>query len=507
MRRLLLLLPLLSLTLATPARASENAQLSIMMDDNQLIYSGQSAMSFAIGRMKALGVDYVRVSVLWSAVAQGMKKSARGHGDNPKAYPKRNWDRYDELVRAAQAQGVGVYFDVTGPGPSWDMGTPPRSEAKYADTWEPDAKAFGRFVTAVGRRYSGTYKDENAGRKALPRVSFWAIYNEPNQPGWLTPQFKGKIPWSPVMYRDLWFFGRQGLDRSGHKDDIVLIGETAPLGNRNGNTGSPLYPKQFIREFFCADDSGRALGGAAAKARHCSTLKRIEPLRYTAWAHHPYTKKAPPTQRDPSPDAITIANIGELPDYLDRFKAPREGFAASNLVALTEFGYETNPPDPFSGVSLAKQAEWINVGDYLAYKQPRVIANTQFLLRDAPAVKHASGKAKWFNYQSGLFTDKGRPKPAAYSYRMPLVLERHGGGTATLWGWLRFLANGVSTEVSLQFKPAGGSYATVGDPVPVTNPYGFFEATLPQSGPGTWRASFTNFYNGLTFYSREIKSP
>ena len=46
-------------------------------------------------------------------------------------------------------------------------------------------------MTAGGRRYSGSYAlPAAAGVPAvrLPRVNYWSIWNEPNQPGWLAPQ-------------------------------------------------------------------------------------------------------------------------------------------------------------------------------------------------------------------------------------------------------------------------------------------------------------------------------
>src|SRR4051794_39352570 len=113
MRRLILLLPLLLVAFASPAKASPNTQLSIMMDDDQLLYRGDQAREFAMQRMKSLGVDYVRVTVLWRVVAHNMKKKNRRKADSPKAYPKVNWDRYDALVRSGARNGVGIYMDVT----------------------------------------------------------------------------------------------------------------------------------------------------------------------------------------------------------------------------------------------------------------------------------------------------------------------------------------------------------------------------------------------------------
>ena len=60
--------------------------------------------------MKGLGVDAVRVSVLWDAVAP--KKKMR-NGADPTQYRAANWDKYDDLVRSAASRGMGVYLDVT----------------------------------------------------------------------------------------------------------------------------------------------------------------------------------------------------------------------------------------------------------------------------------------------------------------------------------------------------------------------------------------------------------
>jgi hypothetical protein len=512
----LLLLALLALTgLGRPGVAHANAQLqySIMMDDDQLLYRGDAVRDDAMRRMKALGVDYVRVTVLWSVVAEHAKYDKKGKrrknfkADDPRTYPKGNWDRYDRLVRAGRTLGIGVYLNVTGPGPRWAMGTAPKSLRKYQRTWEPKNKEFFKFVKAVGKRYDGTYKDENDAGAVLPRVSFWSIYNEPNQPGWLTPQWKGSTPWAPVMYRDLWRYGRTALDQTGHRDDIVLIGETAPLGSKNHNAPSQLYPKRFVREFFCVDSRNRPYTGAAAKRRHCETLKSISPLHYTAWGHHPYTKKLAPTKRDSSRDSVTIANISELPALLDAIAAKRPGTApATNYVALTEFGYETKPPDPFSGVSLTKQAEYINTGDYIAYKDPRIIANTQFLLRDVAGIKKykKSDKRHWFTYQSGLYFASGKPKPSAVAYRMPLMVTGKNATSTNLWGWVRFLPTGTAVSVQMQFKPAGTSaFGNVGDPVPI-DANGFFTAAEPLTAPGTWRAVFVESISGTTITSREV---
>jgi hypothetical protein len=521
---------LLALTLgaiASPAApANQGVMFSIMMDDDHLIYRGDQTRDATLRRMKTMGVDFVRVTVLWNVVAQNAKYDRRGKKrknfkpDDPSTYPRGNWDRYDRLVQAGQTLGVGIYFNVTGPGPRWAHRKAPKSQKRYQRTWEPKEREFFKFVKAVGRRYDGTYRDENDQRKILPRVGFWSIYNEPNQQGWLTPQYKRVgsqvVPWSPVMYRKLWRYGRAALDLTNHKGDIVLIGETAPLGSGLHNPASPIYPKKFIRELFCVSPSGSRYTGSSASKRDCNELKKIGTFNFTAWGHHPYTKFLSPTQRDKNRDSITIANINELSALLDQLGAKTGYLPANkpNFVAMTEFGYETNPPDPFSGIKPDLQAEYINLGDYIAYKDPRVIANTQFLLKDVEPIKgyKKTSKKHWFTYQSGLYYANGTPKPAAAAYNLPLVMTGKGvdspyGQGVAFWGWLRFLPLLPPDQpqyVYLQFKPQGATdFQTVGDPIQV-NQLGFFETVGPILAPGTWRAVWIEPISQTPVFSREV---
>jgi hypothetical protein len=494
---LLVVIGLAVLGLHAPTAAHANDQMvSIMMDDDLLVYRDDATRDFALRRMKALGVDYVRVTLLWSVVAEGARKTKgldkrfrRLGADNPKAYPKLNWDRYDRLVRAGRRLGIGIYFNVTGPGPEWGHKKPPASQRRNRRTWMPKAREYKLFVKAVGKRYSGTFRDENDEREIIPRVFFWSLWNEPNQGGWLTPQWRNGRPYSPVMYRQLYHAGYQGLVATGHRvgTDIILAGETAPLGSDARTARSPMRPKTFIRALFCeGGDSGPG----------CSDFAKYGPIQATGWGHHPYTKKLAPNQRDVSPESVTMANIGELAGLLDELSAKTRHIRQGLTVWSTEFGYETNPPDPFSGISLDQQAFWLTLGDWIAYKDPRVVANTQFLLNDvAPLRKHKkTSKAYWFTYQSGLYTRRGGVKPSVLAYTFPFLAfnatDSTGQPAVAYWGMLRFRPNDIPAafhdKVQLQFLPADRStgWTDLGEPITVSNGRGFFEGTtfVPQAG-------------------------
>ena len=488
------LLALLTLALLAPAgAAASEQQVSMMMDDDLLVYRDDATRDQAMTRMKQLGVDYVRVTVLWSVVAERAKstKTRRRRFDprKPSTYPIRNWDRYDRLVRAARTLGIGVYFNVTPPGPPWSRGKAPRGlRGVIRRAWKPKPGEFAKFVEAVGRRFSGRYRDENDNGEIIPRVAFWSLLNEPGQAGWLAPQYERGQMRSPGLARELFLRGRAALDRTGHGRDVILFGETSPFGSSNRNTTSPIGPKRFFRAFLCQSRRGYK----------CDLFAKYGPIRATGIAHHPYTKNVSPLQRHSHPDSITMANASDLAELVDVLATRTRNVQRGLPVYMTEFGFETNPPDPFSGVPIARQAEWNQLGEFLAYMNPRVASQTQFLLRDVAPVASARRGTKpyWFTYQSGLYLNDDTPKPAANAYYFPFLASSAGPGRSSVWGQLRFRPNslppGAQDSVQIQHQPAGsGEWRNVGPPILVTNAMGFFTATVEHGVPGQLRAIWT----------------
>jgi hypothetical protein len=491
------LLGLLAVLRPAAAHASTD-QVSIMQDDDQLLYRGNATRDQTLQAMKKLGVDAVRVTVLWNVVAQGIKSHGHFDGANPRSYRKANWDRYDELDKSANRLGIGVYFDVTGPGPARFMGK--TKDRSIAAAYKPKPTEFYKFVKAVGKRYSGTYRDENYGRTTLPAVRWWAIWNEPNQGAWLAPQYLHGRPYSPQLYRELYLRGHLALAQTGHGRDLILAGETAPLGSTGTGARSPMRPKKFIRELFCLQPNLTPYSGSAARSRGCGLFQRFGGWPMYGWAHHPYTKKLAPTARDSNPDSITFANIGDLGTLLDTVAAKTHDIQTGAPVFLTEFGYETNPPDRFAGIPLDQQAAWINQGDFIAYKNPRIASNAQFLFKDQAPLKKFTKNSKryWFTYQSGLRSGDGKAKPAYAAYAMPFNMQPlppgpGGAGQYEAWGQLRFLANGVPSTgqtVLIQFRPQGSPTWSNVTSLTGTDSLGYFDVAVPAQGPGSWRAAW-----------------
>ena len=155
-------------------------------------------------------------------------------------------------------------------------------------------------MRAVGRRYPA---------QVGCRGGYWTIQNEPNQPGWLDPQWvRSRGHWveaSPSLYRGLVDAAWRALQDTGHGRDTILIGETAPKGvSVRGTTRAlsaaalhqaPVLPR-------------RPSAAAARRGRHRARLPGFDDARRvsrrapglfasTGYAHHPYELIFAPNRR------------------------------------------------------------------------------------------------------------------------------------------------------------------------------------------------------------------
>ena len=479
---------------------------SMFQDDQLLIYSTTATVTRTLDQLAALGVDRLRLTILWSAIAPDPAASTPPpHFDagRPAAYPPAAWAPYDRVVALARARGIGVDFDLTAPGPRWAMapGAPQPSQRNH---FAPSAAAFGRFVLAVGRRYSGRYVAPGS-TAPLPRVAYWSIWNEPNQPGWLAPQWvsgragsSGPVLASARLYRGYVDAATAALRLSGHGGDTILIGELAPEGDERPGEASPVAPMPFLRAMYCVGASYAPLRGAAARALGCpasgsaAAFAAAHPGLFaaTGFAHHPYSFFLAPAASMSDPNFVPLADLGRLEQGLDRI------FTAYSVrrqipIYLTEYGYETNPPNPFRGVSPATQAADLDEAQYLAWLDPRVRTLSQFLLRDAaPNRAFRRGTVRyWSTFQTGLEYGNGRPKPSLRAYRLPVFLPQPAfaaGGAVGVWAMVRAAPNATGQPARIQWRPAHGAFRTLAV-VRTTGPDGILVATVRPPGTGAIR--------------------
>ena len=518
-----------------PAAPASAGQVSIIQDPTAMLSDPGGTMS----TFRALGVRMVRIVVVWAQVAPAAKSRQAPRGFNaadPASYPAANWAPYDQMIQLAHADGLGVDLTLSGGAPRWaeGAGIPRAALDNQFWAWRPSAQAFGQFARATAERYSGTYIPPGQANP-LPRVSFWAIWNEPNFGEDLGPQAVNgsTVSVAPGMYRALASQMWNALQTTGHGHDTVLIGETAPLGmSGSAGPGHPqglpgnfaqTKPLQFLRTLYCVDSDYRELRGRAARAVGCPataassrSFRRQNPALFnaTGFADHPYPENSPPTiETSSDPDIAPFPRVPNLERALDRLQRTY-GSGKRFPIYNTEYGYITNPPNHSSShfVSPATAAYYINWAEYLSWKQPRVASTMQYLLND-PAI--SDGKPTFGGFASGLVFSNGKPKPVYAAYRLPLFLpvtSTRRGRSLELWGCVRparyaIVDAGEQPQTAqIQFARSGSGTFTTLRTVTIRNPNScYFDVRLKFPGNGTVRLAYTYPTNPLLMFPPAVK--
>jgi hypothetical protein len=279
-----------------------------------------------------------------------------------------DWTADDSVLDALHSAGIDVLLQIVGT-PRWANGG---RSPNYAPV---SASTFKNFATAAATKYSW--------------VSRWLIWNEPNQRIWLRPT-------TPKIYVSRLLNPAYAAIHAVISDAEVAGGGTAPRGSTGG-----VAPVTWL------------LGMRKAHAK------------LDAYAHNPYPldpKRETPLRGGCTHcTTITMSTLNKLVGLVSR-NFPRA------RIWLSEYGYQTNPPDRILGVSPALQARYIAEGAYAAYRAPRVDMLIHFLYRDEPALAR---------FQSGLVTLRNAKKPAYSAFQLPLAEIARHGATVTLWGQLR----------------------------------------------------------------------
>jgi hypothetical protein len=360
---------------AQPAASSRFLRVGIY-DEAQTLY-GPIPQTFAL--LGQLRVQEIRENVYWGGqygVAQ--KRPANARDPNDPAY---HWDLYDRTVKYAQQYGIHVLFSIYST-PTWESGNASKNVAPK------NANDLRDFAYAAATRYSGTFPGSDGVN--LPAVKDWTAWNEPNNPTFLSPQYKRVggtwVIQSALSYAKICNAVYTGVHSTLLNGERVACGVTAPRGNNNPSSSRPsVSPLAFLR--------------AAKKAGLAN---------FDAWAHHPYyagpsdqpTTK-PVTAKGAPATAVTLGNIGDL------IKAVTQLYG-NKRIWITEYGYQTNPPDTLFGVTWAKQALYLKQAFGIARANPRIDLMLWFLLRDDPNLN---------GWQSGLMTIAGKKKPAFTAFQ------------------------------------------------------------------------------------------
>ena len=137
------------------------------------------------------------------------------------------------------------------------------------------------------------------------------------------------------------------------------------------------------------------------------------------------------------PDDAPLARIGTLAELLGRLAADGRIDPALRDLYLTEYGYETDPPDPGAPFRPERAAQMSSWAEAIAARQPRVRTVAQFLVRDLPGGSGAQREGRLRDWQSGVLFLDGRPKPLAAALAAPLHAEPGEPGRLRVWGRVR----------------------------------------------------------------------
>src|SRR4051794_24830495 len=175
MRRALLLL---LACLALPACAQASSTMSVTFEAPRDLQD-PATRDGAFDQIASLGARSTRVILYWNDVAPDRDSASKPGVDltDPASY---DWSKYDAILAGAKDRGWSVLLTVTGPVPVW------ATSSKKDHVTRPSAKEYQAFMTALAKHYGG-------------QVNLWSVWNEPNHPDFLQPQYstKGHRPLSP----------------------------------------------------------------------------------------------------------------------------------------------------------------------------------------------------------------------------------------------------------------------------------------------------------------------
>jgi hypothetical protein len=313
---------------------------------------------FGFRTLDDLGAQVLRMNLYWNEVA-------RARPDNPTDPddPAYNWSKWDEALERADQYGIDVILSIIGT-PRWANGG---KAVQYAPNDWDDLQAFSQ---AAADRYR--------------QVTKWMAGNEPNAPNFLKPQSVrrgGKWVFvSPEIYANMCKAVVNGVN-AARSSNTIACGALNPRGKleANGRRDS-VAPILFLQRM--------AAAGAPAEVI----------------AVHPYssTPRWGPTKKIKSNSQIVLGTINKF------ITAVNKAYSKRTRIWVTEYGYQTNPPDKLFGVTWKTQAKWLTQAFNIMRKNPRIDIALNFQILD---------DSRLGGWQSGVMTNAAKPKPSYAAFK------------------------------------------------------------------------------------------
>jgi hypothetical protein len=330
---------------------------------------------WAFRQLRSLRAGIVRITIDWSSVAKRRPRKPADPAD-----PAYDWTAVDRVVSEAARNKVRVLASIYGT---------PRWAGRARNRLPRRVTNLRLFAHAAARRYSGTYRvteRENEPARTLPAVRHWLAWNEPNNPVFLKPQwkkFRGKWrPQSAFDYAKICSAVWAGVHSTRLRGEKVACGVTGPRGN----------------------DAPRSSRPSTSPLVFLTWLRRAGLKHFDAYAHHPYynSRFERPSTVPRSKKSVVLGNIRVLIRQLNRL------YGRKKRLWITEYGYQTRPPDKLFGVRYASQAKYVHQAFAIARKTRRIDMLVWFLVRD---------EGRLSGWQSGVVSVRGKRKPAFRAFQ------------------------------------------------------------------------------------------
>lgn len=362
---------------ASPAYGAKKMEIATQ-DDGVFIFNREIGRDAGFSAAAGMGVTNVRLNILWHQTI------ADPNSRTVPANPTYNFAPWDAAIRSAKAHGIKPQIDLAGDPPAYACGN---GKKPYdCDGYKPKIKLWKDFVGAAAKHFKG-------------KVKRFSIWNEPNWYSWLTPHKK-----APLLYRKLVQSGYKAIKKKNKKAEVVA-GELAPWFLK----GKSIAPLDFIRQMVCVNKKLKRTKGANKK---CGK----KPLKFDAFATHPYDFDHKPLKKRSNKDELTVANLPALPKLLGKLR--KKGLIKTKKkkfpIYLTEYGYlvADNPavadkwqiPEP-------KRAKWLVQASQEAADTPRI---KQMLLYEL--VSSPLGSPDGY-FDTGLLKSTGQPRQSYFALK------------------------------------------------------------------------------------------
>ena len=112
-------------------------------------------------------------------------------------------------------------------------------------------------------------------------------------------------------------------------------------------------------------------------------------------------------------------------------------------IWITEFGYQTDPPDPFAS-RIGLVPRFMAESEWLAYHDQRAKSYAQYPLSDDSTI--GRGLSRFHGFQSGIDSSSNRPKKLVYqAFKTPLFVRLISKSSVEVFGGVRIASAGTAT--------------------------------------------------------------